>query len=635
LNIPEGVIDALNPERNVSSGQDMPAPETQLSVPNDAADDDLDEEVVEQIKEAIGLTDIPPSTEGGELLNFQGVPRPRGLQRDEDDDDVGHFRKKVNLFGDEAVLPDEIPPKNESRFDAEEEQKEKGNAFLEFLFENSDKFATNSFTKREKPRALGEKKLTRGAKQFGESIMSDKLKKLDKHLTRLFKEAQLLDQTSQFPSQQVINEIWKVIGGGLLVRIMTNIKGTLLPVHQLVDWYKTSYFDRGYSVPQYDLQTAIIDTWGDYFVGTRLNSDGTPMGARPLKQASDVASKITNILIRHQPTQEQNAGGTPQDKFKEGPHGGVTKPVASPEAAPATSVSMPTIRQGSKGDAVVTLQQRLMQLKYLEGLRADGDFDFEVDSAVRKFQKDSGLTEDGIVGPNTWGKLGYQGAPARAPAGESRERTPGTPAEEEEWDTGREEFTGREWDDLGEEAPTEEAEIGVDGKIRGFKVDDIPEPKRSRMIEVLGSEEAFLEWFKNSGGRFKGREPVEVDGRYVSVIDFGEEFPVDVRYDGVKQADDGSWYVEPLARKEIRALKLRKDDRLQRREMRREKRPVTKEREEKRRQRLRRREELRGARGDREERREIRERYRDERKKRRRAHRMIDLNELHKVAKAK
>lgn len=60
---------------------------------------------------------------------------------------------------------------------------------------------------------------------------------------------------------------------------------------------------------------------------------------------------------------------------------------------------MNTLRLGSKGNDVITLQKKL-------NLQADGIFGPLTDEAVREFQKANGLSIDGIVGPNTWEKLG-------------------------------------------------------------------------------------------------------------------------------------------------------------------------------------------------------------------------------------
>ncbi len=64
----------------------------------------------------------------------------------------------------------------------------------------------------------------------------------------------------------------------------------------------------------------------------------------------------------------------------------------------------PTIKEGSKGDAVKNAQN-LLNKKGNYGLVADGVFGAKTKAAVIDFQKKNGLTADGIVGPKTWAKL--------------------------------------------------------------------------------------------------------------------------------------------------------------------------------------------------------------------------------------
>ncbi len=71
-----------------------------------------------------------------------------------------------------------------------------------------------------------------------------------------------------------------------------------------------------------------------------------------------------------------------------------------------TETVKPTLRKGSKGDAVWELQTMLLKLGYdLGSCRIDGDFGKSTDAAVRSFQSDHRLTVDGIVGKNTWVEL--------------------------------------------------------------------------------------------------------------------------------------------------------------------------------------------------------------------------------------
>jgi N-acetylmuramoyl-L-alanine amidase-like protein/putative peptidoglycan binding protein len=79
--------------------------------------------------------------------------------------------------------------------------------------------------------------------------------------------------------------------------------------------------------------------------------------------------------------------------------GGSTTPPATPPAAG----SRPTIRNGSRGDAVREAQQLLN--RHGAGLNMDGVFGNLTEAAVRRFQGERSLAADGIVGPITWGRL--------------------------------------------------------------------------------------------------------------------------------------------------------------------------------------------------------------------------------------
>lgn len=66
----------------------------------------------------------------------------------------------------------------------------------------------------------------------------------------------------------------------------------------------------------------------------------------------------------------------------------------------------PTLRKGAKGESVAAMQQALLRAGFpLPKYGADGKFGKETLSAVKAFQKASGLKTDGICGPKTWAAL--------------------------------------------------------------------------------------------------------------------------------------------------------------------------------------------------------------------------------------
>jgi peptidoglycan hydrolase-like protein with peptidoglycan-binding domain len=69
----------------------------------------------------------------------------------------------------------------------------------------------------------------------------------------------------------------------------------------------------------------------------------------------------------------------------------------------------PTIQEGSTGDTVRWAQYLLVR-RTLTYTQIDGDFGPVTKTAVETFQRDSKLSVDGIVGPNTWAALGGDSA---------------------------------------------------------------------------------------------------------------------------------------------------------------------------------------------------------------------------------
>jgi peptidoglycan hydrolase-like protein with peptidoglycan-binding domain len=65
----------------------------------------------------------------------------------------------------------------------------------------------------------------------------------------------------------------------------------------------------------------------------------------------------------------------------------------------------PTIAEGATG-ATVRWAQYLLVHKGLSYNQIDGDFGAGTKTAVESFQRSNHLSVDGIVGPQTWGKLG-------------------------------------------------------------------------------------------------------------------------------------------------------------------------------------------------------------------------------------
>ena len=59
---------------------------------------------------------------------------------------------------------------------------------------------------------------------------------------------------------------------------------------------------------------------------------------------------------------------------------------------------------GSRGEEVRRVQKKLKQLGYYKG-SVDGIYGSATQRAVRAFQKNCGITADGIAGPKTWAEI--------------------------------------------------------------------------------------------------------------------------------------------------------------------------------------------------------------------------------------
>ena len=85
---------------------------------------------------------------------------------------------------------------------------------------------------------------------------------------------------------------------------------------------------------------------------------------------------------------------------------GNAESAVSESSDPVQTAGKPTLRKGSKGNAVRELQTMLLKLGYdLGPCGIDGDFGKATEAAVKAFQSDHRLEVDGVVGSATYGAL--------------------------------------------------------------------------------------------------------------------------------------------------------------------------------------------------------------------------------------
>lgn len=78
-------------------------------------------------------------------------------------------------------------------------------------------------------------------------------------------------------------------------------------------------------------------------------------------------------------------------------------------STPSPKVMSPkTLSLSSEGPEVLQLQKYLNRVfPSYSKLVTDGRFGEKTEAVIREFQRRSGIDDDGVVGPVTWGKLGY------------------------------------------------------------------------------------------------------------------------------------------------------------------------------------------------------------------------------------
>ena len=101
---------------------------------------------------------------------------------------------------------------------------------------------------------------------------------------------------------------------------------------------------------------------------------------------------------------------------------GVTTANPNATKAPTNTPAPSSLKKGSSGDAVKSLQKRLKELGYYTG-SVDGDFGENTEKAVKAFQERNGLTVDGKAGNNTMKKLNSSSAVKAATATATPKKT--------------------------------------------------------------------------------------------------------------------------------------------------------------------------------------------------------------------
>ncbi|MEJ1087062.1 N-acetylmuramoyl-L-alanine amidase [Microbacterium sp. Mu-80] len=156
----------------------------------------------------------------------------------------------------------------------------------------------------------------------------------------------------------------------------------------------------------------------------------TEKGQQGLRDAYALACKHTGRQLRQLAHRDVNRTGCPGDDIAAWVHAGGLSGGTVP--AGGGSTGGPRFRPGdiTVGVSVKQVQERLVAHGYNVGPHGiDNDMGTDTISAIRSFQDDQGIDVDGIVGPDTWGRLSAKPGTAK-PTGL---KAPAFPLPNDDW----------------------------------------------------------------------------------------------------------------------------------------------------------------------------------------------------------
>ncbi len=156
-------------------------------------------------------------------------------------------------------------------------------------------------------------------------------------------------------------------------------------------------------------------------------------------------------------------------------------------------MSEPTLRRGSRGEAVARLQEALTGAGFdTDG--ADGVFGAGTEAAVKAFQAARGLASDGIVGAGTWGALGSGGTTSGTTGGTTAANSLQLSAAGAAFIGGFEGFRGQLYDDAAGHCTIGYGHLVHHGPCNGSEpaefVAGITEPRAAELLQQDASAAA-------------------------------------------------------------------------------------------------------------------------------------------------
>lgn len=144
--------------------------------------------------------------------------------------------------------------------------------------------------------------------------------------------------------------------------------------------------------------------------GAQIAGEAVPSGELPQEAVPEQPSSLSSLLTPLEdpddpsyvpPVYPEDTDTPPEENPVQTAALPSFEPSAEPTATPDPGPQYEKLKKHSKSDAVTTLQNRLMELGYLEIDEPTNYFGSSTEYAVILFQRQHGLTQDGVAGQNT------------------------------------------------------------------------------------------------------------------------------------------------------------------------------------------------------------------------------------------
>ncbi len=183
------------------------------------------------------------------------------------------------------------------------------------------------------------------------------------------------------------------------------IKGVSYPTNGWVDFNGNRYYYSGGS-----FVTGVYEVDGTYY---DFGKSGALIGKTSPTKATTTTTTAKPTTTTTKKTSAKTTTKTPE---------ATTTAKKTTTTKKTTAPTEKSLRMGMSGDRVTQVQQRLIELGYLDS-EVTGYYGEQTAKAVQKFQRAVGLSDDGVAGGSTIEKLFASDAPSRATKATTAKKT--------------------------------------------------------------------------------------------------------------------------------------------------------------------------------------------------------------------